>query len=156
MVNVPIILLIAAIFVLLCVVIYFLLKLQKIERKYNNFIAKFDEKDSIEQTLSDYIELVNKVNEENKIINANYVNLEKQLRKCSQKIGLVRYNAFDDVGSNLSFALAVLDSEDNGIVLNAIYGRNASNIYAKSIENGTSKYTLSEEEIEAISKAKLQ
>ncbi len=138
------------------IILIFFCKLRKIEVRYTEFMAKFDDKDSIEETLKNYIEMVNNVNEENKIINANYLNLEKQLNKCIQKVGMIRYNAFEDVGSDLSFALAVLDNDNNGFVLNAIYARNSNNIYAKPIENGTSKYTLSEEEIKAVTRAKEQ
>lgn len=138
------------------IVLLFFYKLKRVERRYSDFIAKFDKKESIEETLKNYIEMVNNVNEDNKIINANYKMLEKQLNCCVQKIGMVRYNAFDDVGSDLSFALAVLDNDNNGVVLNAIYARTSNNIYAKPIENGTSKYSLSEEEIKAVSRAKEQ
>ena len=138
------------------IVVIFFCKLRKVERKYSEFISKFDRKQSIEETLRNYIEMVNNVNEDNKIMHANYLILEKQINRCSQKIGMVRYNAFDDVGSDLSFALAVLDNENNGFVLNAIYARNSNNIYAKPIEDGNSRYTLSEEEIKAVSKAKEQ
>ena len=154
--NILIIFLIIIVFVLVITIILFLAKLVKIEARYNNFISKFDNKESIEETLRKYISIVNNVNEENKIISSNYVNLERQLKKCTQKIGIVRYNAFDDVGSDLSFALAILDNENNGIVLNAIYARTSSNIYAKPIENGNSKYALSEEEIKAVNRAKEQ
>jgi len=54
------------------------------------------------------------------------------------------------VGSNLSFAIALLDGNDNGIVLNGIYSRESTTTYAKSIINGQSKYALSAEEIQAI------
>ena len=90
----------------------------------------------------------------NKIIKANYLNLEQQLNQCIQNVGIVRYNAFDDVGSELSFAIALLDNENNGFVINSIYGRTSSNVYAKSIENGTSRYALSDEEIKAVNRAK--
>ncbi len=152
--NITIMLLIFTIVILLIMMIILLIKIRKIEKKYQNFISKFDNKKSIEETLEGYFQVVNRVNEENNIIKSNYVNLERKVAGCVQKIGIVRYNAFDDVGSNLSFALAILNDEDNGVVINSIYGRTSSNIYAKSIENGTSKYVLSEEEIEAVTKAK--
>lgn len=138
------------------IVLIFFYKLRRVERKYSDFICKFDNKESIEDTLKKYIEMVNNVNEDNKIMHANYLNLEKQLGKCAQRVGMVRYNAFDDVGSDLSFALAVLDSENNGFVLNAIYARNSNNIYAKPIIAGNSKYALSDEEIKAVTRAKEQ
>lgn len=71
-----------------------------------------------------------------------------------QKVGMVRFNAFPDTGSDLSFAVALLDGEDNGVVLSSLYGRTESRIYAKPIQNGTSTYKLSDEEIEAIQKAR--
>jgi len=142
--------------ILTAIVLFFFYKIRRVEKKYSEFISKFDKNENIEETLKDYINMVNNVNEDNKIMHANYLNLEKQLNRCAQKIGIVRYNAFDDVGSDLSFALAVLDNENNGVVLNAIYAMTSNNIYAKPIENGTSKYTLSEEEIHAVSCAKEQ
>ena len=76
--------------------------------------------------------------------------LDNDVNSCIQKIGLVRYNAFRDVGSDLSFAIALLDNNDNGVVLNGLYGSESSNIYAKPIKNGGSTYQLSEEEKYAI------
>ena len=76
--------------------------------------------------------------------------LDDNLKICIQKTGIVRYNAFRDTGSELSFALALLDRENNGVVLNGIYSRENSNIYAKPIENGIPLYKVSEEEEEAI------
>lgn len=130
------------------------IKIYKLDRKYRKFIAKFDNDNNIEETLKQYIQKVGEINEENKLIKANIISIEKQLEGCVQKVGMVRYNAFDDVGSDLSFALAVLDNELNGYVLNAVYGRNSSSIFAKPIEAGTSSYNLSEEEIKALSIAK--
>ena len=96
---------------------------------------------------------VEKVEKQNGEINEFIKTLDNDLRKCIQKIGIVRYNAFKDTGSDLSFTLALLDENNNGVVLNGIYSREMSNIYAKPVEKGKSKYTLSDEEKEAISKA---
>ncbi|MCL6626369.1 MAG: DUF4446 family protein [Alicyclobacillus shizuokensis] len=63
---------------------------------------------------------------------------------------LVRFNAFADVGSNLSFSLALLDDDRNGVVLSSIYGRDESRVYAKPVQSGTSTYPLTEEEQMAI------
>ena len=91
--------------------------------------------------------------DENEQIKDFLVTLNDKTNKCFQKTGMVRYNAFKDTGSNLSFALAILDRENNGIVLNGIYSRDTSNIYAKPVKAGKSEYKLSEEEEEAIDKA---
>lgn len=127
-------------------------RFKKLEKKYNNFINKFANKD-IESTLKDYFNIVNQVNEENKIILAEIKNIDKRIDGCIQKIGIVKYNAFDDVGNNLSFAISLLDNNNNGIILNGIYGRNSSNMYAKSVYNGKSEYPLSDEEEDALKKA---
>ena len=75
------------------------------------------------------------------------------MAKCIQKVGIVRYSAFKDTGSDLSFAVAMLDENNDGVVFNGIYSREMSNIYAKPVKNGVSEYTLSEEEKEAIRRA---
>lgn len=70
-----------------------------------------------------------------------------------QRVGTVRFCAFPDMGSDLSFAIALLDAHDNGVVLSSLYGRNESRTYAKPIVAGKSTYQLSEEEKEAIARA---
>ena len=65
----------------------------------------------------------------------------------------IRYSAFKDTGSDLSFTLALLNKENTGVVLNGIYSSDMSNIYSKPVEKGESNYTLSEEEKQAINKA---
>ena len=70
--------------------------------------------------------------------------------KCLQKVGMVRYNAFQDTGSDLSFTLALLNEDNNGVVLNGIYSREMSNIYAKQVQEGKTSGKLSEEEKEAL------
>lgn len=70
-----------------------------------------------------------------------------------QKVGTVRFCAFPDTGSDLSFAIALLDAGDNGVVLSSLYGRSESRTYAKPILAGKSTYQLSDEEKEAIARA---
>lgn len=70
-----------------------------------------------------------------------------------QHVGLVKFDAFEDMGGNLSFAAAMLDAGGDGFVLTSINGRQETRIYAKPIERGTSRYHLSEEEHEAIRRA---
>ena len=154
MINIILILSIAVNVLLTAIVLLFIFRIKNLEDKYYSFIAKFDGNRSIEEVMNSYMKMVKNVNEDNKIIKANILNVERQLNMCVQNIGMVRYNAFDDVGSELSFAIAMLDNEDNGFVINSIYGRTSSNVYAKTIENGTSKVTLSDEEIQAVNKAK--
>ena len=70
-----------------------------------------------------------------------------------QKVGLVRYDAFDDTGDKLSFSLTVLDGKNNGFILSSLAGHDTSRIYAKQIVNGQCKEALSSEEAESINMA---
>ena len=69
------------------------------------------------------------------------------------KYGVEKYDAFDDVGGKLSFALAALDRENNGIILNAVHSRDNCFLYLKEIVKGESYVMLSQEEVEALRKA---
>ena len=100
-----------------------------------------------------YINRVEEVDYKNKEILSYCERLDENISECIQKVGIIRYSAFKDTGSDLSFALALLDEKNNGVVLNGIYSREMSNIYAKPIINGKSQYTISEEEQQALNKA---
>lgn len=70
-----------------------------------------------------------------------------------QKVAVVRFNPFKDVGGDQSFAIALLDKDNNGLVISSLYSREGTRIYTKPIEKGSSSYHLSEEEKQAIAKA---
>ncbi len=128
-------------------------KLHKIKKEYKKFMVKLGDGNNIEEQLKQYMDKVLQVKNQNVEIEKDCKKMNKEISECLQKVGLVRYNAFKDTGSDLSFALAILNQENTGIVLNGIYSREMSNIYAKPVERGESTYTLSEEEKEAIQKA---
>lgn len=125
----------------------------KTKKQYKKFMEKLGNGTNIEEDLKKYIDQVEEVKTQNGEIMELYKGMKLDLKSCIQKIGIVRFNAFKDVGSDLSFALALLDEKNDGVVLNGIYSRDVSNIYAKPVKNGTSTYTLSTEEEQAISKA---
>ena len=138
------------IFVLMIIV---LVNTMKMNRKYKNFMKKLGNGKNIEEDLENYMYRVERIEKQNAEIMNFCKSLDEDIAKCIQKVGIVRYSAFKDTGSDLSFAVALLDEKNNGVVFNGIYSREMSNIYAKPVENGKSKYTLSEEENEAINKA---
>ena len=125
-------------------------KLCSINKKYKKFLEKLGNGQNIEEDLETYMYRIERVEKQNMDIRNLIETIENTMENCIQKIGIVRYNAFKDTGSDLSFALALLDEKNNWVVLNGIYSREMSNIYAKPVENGKSKYTLSEEEEQAI------
>ena len=130
-----------------------LTKLHSINKNYKTFLKKLGNGENIEEDLENYMYRVERVEKQNAEI-LNQINLlDKDLEGCVQKVGIYRYSAFQDTGSDLSFTLALLDENNNGVIFNGIYSREMSNIYAKPIENGNSKYTLSDEEKIAIDRA---
>jgi hypothetical protein len=78
----------------------------------------------------------------------------ESLRLCLQKVGLVRYDAFPDVGGAQSFSLALLDGAASGLVLTGLYSRNDMRVYAKPVVGGASTHALTEEERQAIAGAR--
>lgn len=133
--------------------IVLLIRFSKLNRKYQDFMRKLGNGNNLEEDLDTYMSRVEKVEKQNAKTAKQVKKLDTDLTKCIQKVGIVRYSAFKDTGSDLSFALALLDENDNGVVLNGIYSREMSNIYAKPVEKGESTYTISEEEAQAIEKA---
>ena len=125
----------------------------KLNDRYKKFMKKIGNGKNLEEDLENFMYKVDRVEKQNVQITNFCKNLDEDLSKCIQKIGIVRYSAFKDTGSDLSFAVALLDEENYGVVFNGIYSREMSNIYAKPVENANSKYTLSNEETEAIEKA---
>ena len=125
----------------------------KLKNKYNKFMKKIGNGKKIEEDLENYMYRVERVERQNAEIISYCKNLDDEVAKCIQKVGMVRYSAFKDTGSDLSFAVAMLDENNDGVVFNGIYSREMSNIYAKPVKKGVSEYTLSEEEKEAIRRA---
>lgn len=142
-----------SVIILLALYIANSIKLNKLRKSYANFMKKLGNGNNVDEMLRAYIFEVEKVAKKNEEIVSYYEGLNEHIARCTQKVGMVRYNAFRDTGSDLSFALALLNEHNDGVVLNGIYARDMSNIYAKPIENGESKYVLSNEEKEALNKA---
>lgn len=76
--------------------------------------------------------------------------IEQRSRRSLQHIGLVRFNPFEDTGSDQSFAIALLDDERDGVVLSSLHGRANTRLFAKPVADGTSPHNLSDEETQAI------
>lgn len=79
--------------------------------------------------------------------------IHENLLSAIQRVGLVRFDAFEDMGGQLSFALALLDADGTGVVLSSINGRREARVYAKAIEAAESTVALSDEEREAVRRA---
>ena len=129
------------------------IRIRNIHNKDKIFMEKLGDGKNIKEDLDGYMRRVSTTEEEIRKLSLYYKELENKTQKCLQKVGVVRYNAYKDTGSDLSFAVCLLDEHNDGVVFNGIYSRDMSNIYAKPIENGVSKYKVTPEEMEAIEKA---
>ena len=80
-------------------------------------------------------------------------NLKRESKFSIRKVGMIRFNPFSEVGGDQSFSLALLDDNNNGLVMTSLYTRAGNQVYGKPIKGGLSEYSLSGEELRAIEKA---
>lgn len=138
---------------ILCIVLF--VKLNKQKKRYDFFMGTNRKPSySLESKLESYYNVSKGIAEKYAKLLDMVTDMDKTMKSNIQKVGLIRYNPFDEMGGNLCFALALLDSSDNGVVLNGIHSRTGSFTYAKPIEMGVSTYMLSDEEIKAVEMAK--
>lgn len=120
-----------------------------LNKRYKRFMRGTSGK-NIEGMILEELENLKANDEKFVAINTRLGVMQDQMDKCIQKHSIVRYNAFNDTGSDLSYSIAFLDNMDNGVTITGIYGRNEFIGYAKPVENGASSYPLSVEEQMAI------
>jgi len=130
------------------------IRLSGMINKYRKLIKGISEKKNVEDLMLSYSEVLNKVKidlEEN--IERRIKSLEEKMETSLRNVGIVRYNAFENVGNNMSFSLAAVDDNKDGFILTGIYTRENSYVYIKEIANGQSKKELSLQEKEALLRA---
>jgi hypothetical protein len=108
---------------------------------------------SLEDVLGAHLEKVHGLAREVDRLTVRTGALEAAGLRAFQRVGLVRYNPFEETGGNQSFALALLDAEGNGWVLSSLHARSGTRVYAKAIRAGRSDAALSDEETAAIRQA---
>lgn len=127
-------------------------KLARMNKRYKKLMTGMDGC-NIERILMGHIDEVRSGMQKVEALEQDNKRLDLLAKKATQKIGVVRFSAFDDVGSDLSYAVAMLNHQNDGVVLSSLFGREESRCYAKPILNGQSTYTLTEEEKMAIVEA---
>ena len=108
---------------------------------------------SLEAVLDAHLDKVQAVARELDEVVARQAVLEAAQRKAFQRVGLVRYNPFEETGGNQSFALALLDAGGDGWVLSSLHARSGTRVYAKAIKAGRADTGLSDEETAALGQA---
>lgn len=128
------------------------MKYNRLKVSYNSFMKGKDGKNLEESILARFAEL-DELTELTKENGQNIQDIYKKLKSHYQKLGIVKYDAFHEMGGNLSFALTMLDEEDNGWILNAMHSREGCYTYIKEIVKGQSYIELAEEEVESLERA---
>ena len=124
-------------------------EMNRIQYSYNsllNYLGNGESRDLLQELVS----LIKNIEKDNKVTEKNIDQIYSLLENSIQKVAVVRYNAFHNVGSDQSFSIALLDNSDNGVVISSIFGRDSSTTFAKPIKYGASDYVLTEEEEGAI------
>ena len=148
-------------FMLILFVILFILyvnvnlKYNRLKSSYQTFMKGKDGKtleESMKERFAD-AEAILKFTKQNR---QDIRDINRKMENCYHKMGIVKYDAFNEMGGKLSFALAMLDGNDSGWIINAMHSREGCYTYVKEILKGESFVELSEEEAEALDKAIFQ
>lgn len=149
------------IFMFLLIIVLFVLnvnvtmKYDRLKNSYQTFMKGKDGK-TLEESMKERfaeVESVLKITKQNRM---DIREISKKMERNYQKLGIVKYDAFNEMGGKLSFALAMLDSKNNGWIINAMHSREGCYTYVKEIVKGESYLELAEEEAEALDKAIFQ
>jgi len=124
----------------------------RLRQSYGALLTSREGKD-LGELLSMYVEQMRLAASKADELTKTSEQMERQLRSSIQRVGLVRFNAFEGTGGEQSFALALLNAQGDGIVVSSLQGRADSRLYAKPVMKWDSTYNLSVEEKEAITQA---
>lgn len=128
-------------------------RLRRLEHRYESLFSG-EEEPTVAAALEELAARFSNVNARTERIVVRMDQVDQTLIRCVQGLGFVRYSAFEDTGGDQSFSLAVVDGEGDGVVLSALYGRDATRVYAKPVESWISSRTLAKEEELALTRAR--
>ncbi len=116
-------------------------------------LTRGEQGQSLEAILDAHLGRVHEVGRQLDGLVARSAVLEAVQKKAVQRVGLVRFNPFEDTGGNQSFALALLDANGDGLIISSLHARTLTRVYGKAVGGGRSEAALSEEESEALGQA---
>lgn len=140
------------ILVLLAWNVFLQVRLEKTRKRIKIFFEGRKTKD-LEEVIAEQLKRTKKTESDIEKLFKWNEDLQKIADISIQKVGVIRFNPFKDTGGDQSFAIALLDKDNNGLVISSLYSREGTRIYTKPVEKGESSYHLSEEEKQAIQKA---
>lgn len=142
----------ALILILFILLIVTMVKQSKLKKRYQAFMLGSDAK-SMEDEIAGLFQDINTLKGETKDNKKEIKHIYKRLETVFQKIGIVKYDAFQQMGGKLSFSLALLDENDNGFIMNSVHSTDGCYSYTKEIKNGECEISLGEEEKKALNMA---
>jgi hypothetical protein len=134
------------------IAIVILAKLGKLKKRYNIFMNGEDAK-SLEKIISGKLKEIEELKTSDAKNKQDIKNISETLLLTLKKVGIVKYDAFNEMGGKLSFAVALLNEKNNGFIINAMHSREGCYTYIKEIINGESYIILGEEEKQALDEA---
>ncbi len=141
-----------AIAVLLLLLLINMAMIRKLKKKYKTFMGDSDAR-SLEEKIEERLNQLDGLAESSYINQEKIERIENQIKVTFQKIGLVKYDAFSEMGGKLSFSLALLNENNDGFIINAMHSREGCYTYIKEIIAGKSIIVLASEEMEALEMA---
>lgn len=143
-----------AVIVLILIVLYIIsiVKLSKLKKRYEKFMQGKNAK-SLENDISGLFQSIEALKDTSDKNRKDIRILYKNMEKTFQKIGIVKYDAFNQMGGKLSFCLALLNENNDGFILNSVHSADGCYSYTKEIENGKCSIDLGEEEKQALDQA---
>lgn len=142
----------ALVVILMILMIVNVVQMSKLKKNYRIFMTGKNAK-TLEDTLIKRLDQVDELMVANKANEKNIKALFQNMQLTYQKMGLVKYDAFHEMGGKLSFSLAMLDMKNNGFIISAMHTREGCYTYIKEIVDGNSIIVLSEEDQEALNQA---
>ncbi len=110
-------------------------------------LSKIKKDVSLDDLLNQIVRLLAQQKKQKEKSDQKISTLEKEIKKTISKVGLVKFNPFNDQGGEQSFVLSLLDDDDSGLLITSLHGRDTTRVYAKKIKNGkTDNLQLSKEE----------
>ncbi len=109
----------------------------------------------LESVMASLLQDMEKLHKSNNQTDLNIKTIEQKLKTSIRGLETIRFNPFKDSGSNQSFAIALINEEGDGVILSSLYSRERISIFAKPIKKHSSEYELTQEEREALNKAKI-
>ena len=144
--------LLVIVLLLLIIVLTLMSTTKKLEKKYRKMMRGVNNK-NLEDLITSKLDDIDKaIGKSEEALNKCEV-IKEEIKGCVNKVAIMRYKAFPDVGSDLSFSIAILDSYNDGVMITGIYSRHDSTTYAKPVDKGISRYELSEEETYVLNEA---